>query len=179
MHFLPAGVEGAFIVEPRRFEDARGFFARTWCGREFEARGLSAKLVQASVAFNHKAGTLRGMHYQQPPNAEVKLVRCTAGAIYDVIIDLRPQSSTYLRHIGVELSGANHLMLYIPEGFAHGYLTLSDNAEVAYQMSEYYEPGAGRGVRWNDPVFGIRWPAAVTTIIERDNTYPDYVPSRP
>ncbi len=177
MTFTPTIFADAWLLDPHRFEDERGFFARTWCRRDFEQRGLEAAVAQCSIAFNHRRGTLRGMHFQAPPHEEVKLVRCTMGAIYDVILDLRPDSPTYLKHQGFELSAENRRQLYIPRGFAHGYLTLSDRAEVAYQMSQFYHPDAGRGVRWNDPAFAIHWPAPVNVINQRDADYPDYKPS--
>jgi dTDP-4-dehydrorhamnose 3,5-epimerase len=176
MRFLETHLAGAYIVEQERIADARGFFARTWCQREFAANGLDSRLAQCSISFNHKKGTLRGMHYQAPPYAEVKLVRCTAGAIYDVIVDLRPGSATYTQHLAVELSAANRRMLYIPDGFAHGFQTMADDSEVFYQMSEFYSPEHARGVRWDDPAFGIAWPDDQPTIIERDRQYPDFYP---
>ena len=159
-------------VEP--VADERGLFARSWCVREFEAQGLNARLVQCSVSLNRLKGTLRGMHYQIAPHQEVKLVRCTRGALYDVIVDLRPGSPTYLLSFGAELTADNYRALYIPEGFAHGYLTLADESEVFYQMSEFYAPSAARGVRWNDPALGIEWPGAVVVISERDRSFPDF-----
>ncbi len=167
-------MKGAFVVEPERHSDQRGFFARTWCRREFEERGLDPRLVQCNISFNHLRGTLRGMHYQASPFGEAKLVRCTMGAIYDAIIDLRPGSETYLRHFGEVLTAEDRKMLYIPEGFAHGFLTLQDRTEVHYQMSEFYSPDHARGVRWDDPAFGIRWPAEVAVISDRDRGYPDF-----
>jgi dTDP-4-dehydrorhamnose 3,5-epimerase len=172
--FTETKLQGAFVIEAERFEDERGFFARTWCQREFEAHGLNPRLVQCSISFNKKKGTLRGMHYQVAPFEEVKLVRCTKGAIYDVIIDLRPESSTFKRYIAIVLSADNRKMLYIPERFAHGFQTLEDNTEVFYQMSEFYAPEGTQGVRWNDPAFAIEWPHAVRIIIERDRNYPDF-----
>ncbi len=174
MIFSDTALAGAYIIEPERRADARGFFARTWCRNEFEAHGLDARLVQCSISFNSKKGTLRGMHYQTAPHEEAKLVRCTMGAIYDVIIDLRPGSPTFKRHIGVELSAENRTMLYVPAGFAHGFQTLVDNTEVFYQMSEFYAPEHSAGVRWNDPAFGIVWPPDERTIVERDQNYPDF-----
>lgn len=176
MIFTATTLAGTYVVEPERLEDARGFFARTWCQREFEEHGLNPRLVQCSMSFNAKKGTLRGMHYQAAPYAEAKLVRCTMGAIYDIVIDLRAHSPTYTEHLGVVLSAENRKMLYVPEGFAHGFQTLEENTEVSYQMSEFYAPGYGRGVRWNDPAFGIAWPADERTIIDRDQSYPDFVP---
>ena len=162
------------MVELQRLEDERGFFARAWCQQEFEAHGLNPRLVQCNISFNHKKGTLRGMHYQTAPFEEAKLVRCTNGTLYDVIIDLRPESPTYRQHFGVILTSEARNMLYIPEGFAHGFLTLADNTEIFYQMSEFYAPDYARGVRWNDPAFGINWPAPVTVISKRDASYPDF-----
>ena len=178
MIFSPTPLPGAWLVDVERHEDARGFFARTWCRREFEAHGLNARLVQCSMSRNRRRGTLRGMHWQAAPHAEVKLVRCSRGAIFDVIIDLRPGSPTRARHYAAELTAENGRALYIPEGFAHGFVTLVDDSDVVYQMSEYYEPSAGRGVRWNDPAFGIAWPIADPILHERDAHYPDYVPGR-
>ncbi|MEW6585079.1 MAG: dTDP-4-dehydrorhamnose 3,5-epimerase [Nitrospirota bacterium] len=174
MRFTGTGLKGVCVVEPEKLEDERGFFARTWCLREFKERGLNFQLVQCSVSFNTKKGTLRGMHYQTAPHEEAKLVRCTMGSVYDVIIDLRKDSETYKRWLAVELTAENHRMLYIPEGFAHGFLTLADDTEVFYQMSEFYHPDCARGVRWNDPAFSIRWPTNVTVISDRDRTYQDF-----
>jgi dTDP-4-dehydrorhamnose 3,5-epimerase len=162
------------VIEPEMHEDDRGFFARTFCRREFEARGLNPQVVQCNVSFNKRKGSLRGMHYQVSPYSEAKLVRCTAGSIYDVIIDLRASSSAFRKHFGVELSAQNRKMLYIPEEFAHGFQTLEDNTEVFYQMSQYYSPEHSRGVRWDDPAFDISWPPGERVIIERDRTYPDF-----
>jgi dTDP-4-dehydrorhamnose 3,5-epimerase len=174
--FRETGLEGAFVVEPELMEDERGFFARTWCQREFEAHGLRVGWVQGNISGNHRAGTLRGMHYQVAPHGEIKLVRCTSGSLYDVIVDLRPQSPTYMKHVGVELSSHNRKMLYIPEGVAHGFQTLEDSTEVFYLMSALYAPEYACGVRWNDPVFGIQWPPAARIISARDQNYPDYRP---
>jgi len=173
--FHPTALSGAFVVEQERREDSRGYFARTWCRREVEAAGLDSRLVQCSISHNLRRGILRGMHWQAEPHAEVKLVRCTRGAIWDVIIDLRPGSPTYTRHLGVELTGDSGRALYIPEGFAHGFVTLSDDTDVFYQMSDYYQAEAARGVRWNDPAFGIVWPVAEPVLHPRDATYPDFV----
>ena len=177
MKFLPTGFDGLFLVDIEPRCDMRGFFARTWCQRELEAQQLETRLVQCSISYNVHRGTLRGMHYQVAPFAETKLVRCTAGAIYDVVIDLRETSPTFLRHFGVELSAASRRALYIPPGFAHGFQTLVPESEVFYQMSEFFAPEAARGIRWNDPRFGIDWPIADPVIIDRDNEYPDYVPA--
>ena len=174
MFFSETALKGAFVIEPERHEDFRGFFARTFCRREFAEHGLEPDVEQSSISFNPRIGTLRGMHYQAAPCEEVKLVRCTMGRIYDVIIDLRPDSSTHRKHFAVELSAENRKMLYIPRGFAHGFQTLEDNAEVLYQMSDTYSPEHARGVRWNDPAFGIAWPAAERIIHERDQSYPDF-----
>lgn len=174
MIFIETKLKDAFIIDPERMEDDRGFFARTWCRQEFLTHGLNPDLVQCNMSFNRKKGTLRGMHFQEAPHEEAKVVRCTMGAVYDVIIDLRPDSGTFTLWVGVELTAENRKMLFIPEGFAHGFLTLEDNTEVFYQMSEYYAPGAGRGVRWNDPVFDIAWPGEVSIISGRDATYPDF-----
>jgi dTDP-4-dehydrorhamnose 3,5-epimerase len=173
MIFKETGLSGAFALEPERIADERGFFARTFCAREFAERGLAARFVQASISFNARAGTLRGLHFQVPPHREVKLVRCTAGAVWDVIVDLRVGSPTRLSWFGAELSADNRTALYIPEGFAHGFITLADDSEVFYEMSEFYAPAAGRGLRWNDPALGIRWPAQPAVIAPRDATYPD------
>ncbi len=178
MRFLETALQGAFIIELDKQEDERGFFARTWCQRAFIAHGLNPRLVQCNVSFNRRRGTLRGMHYQVAPYAEAKLVRCTRGAIYDVIIDLRPDSPTFTQWIAVELTADNHRMLYIPEQFAHGFQTLEDNTEVFYQMSEFYAPECARGVRWNDPAFAIAWPPAERIISERDRHYPDFLGKR-
>lgn len=165
------------MIEPERLEDERGFFARSFCADQFLRHRLNPELNQCSISFNHKAGTLRGMHYQAAPFAEAKLVRCTQGAIYDVALDLRRDSPTYKAWFAQELSADNRLMLYIGEGIAHGFQTLSDNAEVFYQISTHYHPEASRGVRWNDPAFAIRWPLTDTSSMsERDRQYPDYRP---
>jgi len=174
MIFEETILKGAFLIKPERLEDERGFFARVWCRKEFDAHGLGTTLVQCNVSFNASKGTLRGMHYQAPPHEEAKLVRCTMGAIYDVIVDLRKDSPTYRRHVGEVLSAENRNMFYIPEGFAHGFITLEDRTEVFYQMSAFYDAESARGVRWNDPAFGILWPAEVTVISERDRNYPDF-----
>lgn len=162
------------MIEVERLTDERGFFARAWCQREFAEHGLNPRLVQCNISYNPRRGTLRGMHYQAVPHSEAKLVRCTRGAIYDVIVDLRSDSPSYLRHFGVDLTAEGREMLYVPEGVAHGFLTLEDETEVFYQMSEFYAPEAARGVRWNDPAFGIRWPIEVAVISPRDAAYPDF-----
>jgi dTDP-4-dehydrorhamnose 3,5-epimerase len=174
--FRETALKGSFIIEPERNEDARGFFARTWCVDEFAAHGLNLSLVQCSISYNKKKGTLRGMHYQEAPHEEIKLVRCTMGAIFDAIIDLRRGSQTYGKYASVTLTALNRTMLYIPEGFAHGFQTLEDETEISYQMSRRYVPESARGVRWNDPLFGVSWPLDNRIISERDQQYPDFVP---
>jgi dTDP-4-dehydrorhamnose 3,5-epimerase len=179
MIFLETLVEGAWVVRPELHEDERGFFARTWDAREFADRGLDTGVVQRSISYNRRRGTLRGMHYQVAPHEEAKLVRCTTGAIFDVVVDLRPASPTFCAWAGHELSAANREALYIPAGCAHGYLTLRDDSEVAYDITEVYVPEAARGVRWDDPAFGISWPDEVLVINERDSSYPSFdVPAR-
>jgi dTDP-4-dehydrorhamnose 3,5-epimerase len=174
MTFRETNVAGAFEIRIEPLADERGFFARSWCQKEFEEHGLNPRLVQSSVSFNKRKGTLRGLHYQAAPHAEAKVIRCTAGALYDVVLDLRPQSRSFKKWFAAELSAENHHMLYIPEGCAHGFLTLEDNAEILYQMSEFYHPESARGVRWNDPAFQIDWPNTVEVISDRDRTYPDF-----
>jgi dTDP-4-dehydrorhamnose 3,5-epimerase len=179
MIFTETELRDAFLIDLEPRTDDRGFFARVWCRREFEEHGLSTKLVQCNVNYNAMAGTLRGMHFQRQPRAEAKLVRCTRGAIYDVIIDLRPESPTYMRWLGAELTEENRRMLYVPEGFAHGYQTLIAGTEAFYQVSEYYTPEAEGGVRWDDPAFGISWPDAEQRIISaKDQAWPNYQPAR-
>ena len=174
MIFQPTTIQGVFDIRLNPHHDDRGFFARTWCQKEFEAQGLDPRLVQCSISFNLRKGTLRGMHYQAEPHAEVKLVRCTRGAAYDVVLDLRPQSETYKQWAGFMLTSENCNMVYIPEGCAHGFLTLADETELLYQMSEFYSPESAGGVRWNDPTFQIVWPGRVEVISERDRSYPDF-----
>jgi len=159
-------------LEPKT--DERGFFARSWCQREFEEHGLNPRIVQCNVSFNEQRGTLRGVHYQADPHPEAKVVRCTRGAIYDVVVDLRPNSPTFKQWIGMVLSAANRFMLYVPEGCGHGLLTLEPETEVCYQMSEFYHPELARGVRWNDPAFQILWPEKVEVISDRDRAFPDF-----
>jgi dTDP-4-dehydrorhamnose 3,5-epimerase len=176
MIFRETRLKGAFIIEPERIEDRRGFFARTWSDAEFQEHGLNSRLVQCNTSFNKECGTLRGMHYQSAPRAEVKLVRCTMGAIYDVIVDLRADSATFKQWVAVELTAENRLMLYIPEGFAHGFQTLCAGSEVFYQISEYYAPEYAGGVRWDDPAFGIEWPHAAERVLsERDLSFADFI----
>jgi dTDP-4-dehydrorhamnose 3,5-epimerase len=173
--FHPASLPGAFVIEPERKEDIRGYFARTYCEKEFAARGLETRIAQCSISFNHRKGTLRGMHYQIEPFEEVRLVRCSRGAIYDVIIDLRRESPRFKKYFAVELNEQNCKMLYIPAGFAHGFQTLRDNTEVFYQISQVYSSEHARGLRWNDPAFEILWPEDERTILERDQNYPGFV----
>jgi dTDP-4-dehydrorhamnose 3,5-epimerase len=165
---------GAYLIEPEPMVDERGFFARTWCAEEFRLHGLNASLAQCSVSFNTRRGTLRGMHYQSEPHSEAKVVWCCAGAIYDVLLDLRPASPTFLRWHAGELSAANRRMFYIPEGFAHGFQTLVDNCEVFYQISRPYSPEHARGVRWNDPRFGIEWPDRNPILSPKDSAFADF-----
>lgn len=175
MIFRETKLEGAFIIEPERFDDERGFFARSWSAEEFAAHGLKAPIVECNFSFNKRKGTLRGMHYQAAPFGQVKMVRCTMGAIYDCAVDLRPDSPTFRQWVSVELTAENRLMFYIPKEFAHGFQTLEDDSEVFYQLSEVYAPGSARGVRWNDSAFRIEWPLAVEVINDRDNSYEDFV----
>jgi dTDP-4-dehydrorhamnose 3,5-epimerase len=173
--FEQTRLSGAFLVDLERREDSRGFFARTWCANEFADHGLTTEVVQANVSFNPRQGTLRGMHFQRAPHAETKLVRCTRGAIYDVVVDLRRDSDTYKEWVGVELSADNRRALFVPEGFAHGYQTLVPDAEVFYQVSEYHTPGAEGGVRWDDRAFGIEWPDPDNAFLsDKDRSWPDF-----
>jgi dTDP-4-dehydrorhamnose 3,5-epimerase len=171
--FTELSLRGVFLIELKPSTDERGFFARTFSVSEFAEHGLNPAIAQCSVSFNDRRGTLRGMHYQAEPYGEAKLVRCTQGAIYDVALDLRPDSETYRRWCAVELTAENRRMLYIPDGVAHGFQTLADRSEVLYQISRSYEPRAARGVRWDDPVLGINWPEAPQVISERDRSYPN------
>ncbi|MFZ3215831.1 MAG: dTDP-4-dehydrorhamnose 3,5-epimerase [Candidatus Acidiferrales bacterium] len=174
MTFNKAKIAGVFEIRIEPKSDERGFFARSWCRKEFEDRGLDPSLAQCNISFNTHKGTLRGMHYQTEPFAETKIIRCTQGAIYDVVLDLRPRSATFKDWIAVHLTAENRNMIYIPKGCAHGFLSLQDHTEVFYQMSDFYHPESARGVRWNDPAFGITWPAEVAVISDRDRTYPDF-----
>jgi dTDP-4-dehydrorhamnose 3,5-epimerase len=178
MIFHETQLQGAFEIELEAHGDERGFFARSYCAREFEAHGLNPCVVQCNLSFNNQRGTLRGMHYQEAPHAEVKLIRCARGALYDVIVDLRPGSPTFARWVAVELRarpGRPSRMLYVPAGFAHGFQTLEDETEIFYQMSNFFAPDAARGFRWNDPRFAIAWPEPVRVISDRDRTYPDFI----
>lgn len=174
MIFNETKLRGAYIIEPDRLDDERGFFARTFCQEEFKTHGLNPCVAQCNISFNKKIGTLRGMHYQAAPYQEAKLVRCTQGAIYDVIIDLRSDSPTFKQWAAKELTAENRKMLYIPEGFAHGFQTLEGNTEVFYQMSEFYHPEFARGVRWDDPAFGIEWPIDAVILSAKDRDYLDF-----
>jgi dTDP-4-dehydrorhamnose 3,5-epimerase len=174
MMFRETDVAGAFEISPELKPDERGFFARTWCRNEFEDRGLNPRLEQCSISFNTRKGTLRGLHWQTAPFREAKLVRCTQGEIYDVAVDLRKDSPTYRKWSAVILSASKRNMLYVPEGCGHGFLTLQDETEVLYQMSEFYSPESARGVRWDDPALCVVWPLPVEVISERDRTYPDF-----
>jgi dTDP-4-dehydrorhamnose 3,5-epimerase len=174
MKFTPTKIPGAYLIEIEPITDERGFFARSFCADEFQRRGLDTNFVQCNVSFTAQRGTIRGMHYQVAPDTETKLVRCTKGSIYDVILDLRPESPAFRQWVAAELTANNHQMFYIPPGCAHGFQTLVDDTEVFYQMAGIYIPDAARGVRWNDPVFGIEMPLAMSVIKERDLIYPDF-----
>ena len=174
MRLIETKLAGAFVIEPQLFEDERGFFTRTFSSREFLEHGCNPAVLESNVSFNRLAGTLRGMHFQVTPHAQSKLVRCTAGGIWDAIVDLRPGSRTLRQWFGMELTAANRRALYIPEGFAHGFQTLTDNSEVFYQVSAVYAPESAGGVRWNDPAFGIAWPASPRVISPRDSGYSDF-----
>ncbi len=174
MQFEPLGVAGAALVRIEPLPDPRGFFARTFCAREFAAAGLATAVAQSSVSYNERAGTVRGMHFQWPPSQEAKLVRCLRGRLHDVLLDLRPQSPSYLRHVAVSLDEDNRDAVFIPPGIAHGFQTLSDRTEVLYQMSDYFVPDISTGFRWNDPAFGIAWPMPVSAMSERDANCDDF-----
>ena len=176
MIFTETELKGAFLIEIEPRHDSRGFFSRTFCMKEFEAHGLKPIVAQCNLSFNYRKGTVRGMHYQIPPVSESKLVRCTQGAIYDVIVDLRPDSPTYRAHIGVELTAQNRCALYVPEMFAHGFQTLADETEVSYQMGEFYAPGYDRGFRYDDSAFKIVMPLPVSQISEKDQSWPRFEP---
>lgn len=176
MRFIETGLCGAYLVEAERLADERGFFALTWARNEFVARNLNPDLAQCNLSYNHRTGTVRGMHWQAAPHAETKLVRCTRGSIYDVIVDVRADSPTYLQWVGAELTAENRRALYIPEGCAHGFQTLEDDSEVLYMITEYYTPAAARGMRWDDPAIGLTWPHPVSVISARDAAYPDFRP---
>jgi dTDP-4-dehydrorhamnose 3,5-epimerase len=175
MKFTETGLDGAFVIEIEPRLDERGFFARGWCRREFEAAGIRINFVQANIAFSKNKGTLRGMHFQKAPHAEAKFLRCVRGAVFDVMIDLRPDSPTFKKWFGIELTADNHKMVFIPEGFAHGYLATVDDTEVFYLVSAFYSPDTEGGVRWDDPAFGVKWPMTGNLIIsEKDKNLPDF-----
>ncbi len=174
MIFNETKLKGAFIIDLERHQDERGFFARTFCRKELEANGLIADVAQANMSLSKTRGTLRGMHYQKSPFEETKLVRCTKGAIYDAIIDLRPDSPSYKEWMGVELTADNYRMLFVPKNFAHGFISLTEDAEVTYMVSQFYSPGSELGIRWNDPLIGIQWPIDVQVISEKDASWPDF-----
>ena len=177
MRFLPLRIDGAFVVEVEPHIDERGLFARTWCRDEFAEHGLASELAQCSISRNPLAGTLRGLHFQTPPHEEAKLVRCTRGRVFDVVVDLRPASPTHRSWLGIELDAASASAVYVPEGCAHGFQTLLPDSELLYSMSHRYVPEASSGVRWDDPAFAIEWPeAGVRTISERDRSWPGYQP---
>lgn len=178
MLFTETNIKGAYLVEIKKLQDERGFFARSFCQHEFSEVGLDPCVAQCNVSFNRMCGTLRGMHYQLPPKAEAKLVRCTRGAIYDVVLDLRCDSPTFLNWTAETLTSDNYKMLYVPKGVAHGFITLEENTEIFYQMSEFYAPGLSDGVRWNDSLFKIEWPIEVQAISQKDQEYPDAVPEQ-
>ena len=174
MKFTETKLKGAYIIDLNKLEDDRGFFARAWCQKEFEEHGLNGRLSQANMSYNKRKGTLRGLHYQIAPYQEAKMVRCVRGALYDVIVDLRKDSPTYKQWIGVELTQDNHRMLYVPEDFGHAFITLVDDTVAFYQVSEFYTPGAERGLRWNDPALGIDWPMEPAVVSEKDANWPDF-----
>ena len=178
MLFHSTDLAGAWLIEPELVSDERGAFARTWCAKEFEEQGLNSRLVQCNLSINTRAGTVRGMHFQREPHSEAKLVRCTRGAIYDVIVDLRPDSPTYRRWQGFELTATNHRQLYIPEQFAHGFQTLTDDSEVCYQMSREYHAASATGVRWDDPTIAVEWPREITLTSQRDRTWPELISTK-
>jgi dTDP-4-dehydrorhamnose 3,5-epimerase len=172
MNFLETRLKGSYVIELERREDSRGFFARVFCQAEFADHGLKPIIAQANIASNRRKGTLRGMHFQHPPSAETKLVRCTRGAILDIIVDLRPESPTYLEHVAVELSADNHRALYVPERFAHGYQALADETDTSYQVGEFYTPGSEGGLRYDDPRLALTWPMPVTIMSDKDRAWP-------
>jgi len=172
MKFTPAPIQGAYIIDVNRFGDERGYFGRLWCQKEYEAHGLEAHICQSNIGVSKQAGTLRGLHYQKPPHQEVKIVRCSRGAIFDVIVDLRPESHTYKQWFGLELNEDNATMLYVPEGCATGYLTLVDNTEIYYHATEFYHPESATGVRYDDPAFGIQWPGEIKVLSDNDKKWP-------
>lgn len=177
MIFTETNLKGAFVVEIKQLSDDRGFFGRSWCKREMEEHGLKGNVVQANTSFSKKKGTIRGFHFQKHPHEETKLIRCTKGAIYDVIIDLREESPTYLQWIGVELTEDNYKMVYVPENFAHAFITLTDNCEVYYLVTNPYTPNAEGGIRFDDPLFNVQWPVPVEVVSDKDKSFPDFRPN--
>jgi dTDP-4-dehydrorhamnose 3,5-epimerase len=177
--FIETELPGSYVVELERRDDERGYFARSFCEREFAAHGLPSRFPQCNLSHNDKLGTLRGMHYEAPPSFECKLVRCVSGAIYDAIVDLRPGSASFLKWTAVELSAANGRALFVPAGFAHGFITLVDHSDVFYHMGDFFRAGSARGSRWDDPRFAIDWPMPPRVISERDASYPDFQPDVP
>ncbi len=175
MRFRETKIQGAFVIDIEEKRDERGFFARSWCQKEFEARGLNSRIVQCNIGFSSKRGTVRGIHFQQAPHADAKVVRCSRGAIYDVIVDVRPKSETYGEWSAVELTADNHTMIYIPEGVGHGYQTLCDDTEILYQTSEFYYLEVAAGIRYDDQAFNVNWPLDVSVISEADRTWPDFI----
>jgi len=176
MIFEETPLRGAYVIEPEKISDHRGFFARVWCKKELQRHGLNSELSQSNIGFSHVKGTLRGLHFQKPPHAESKIVRCTRGSIFDVIVDLRPESPTYKRWFGIELSDENRKMVYVAEGMAQGYMTLQDNTEINYHTTEFFTAEAASGVRFDDPVLGIRWPMRATAVSEQDRSWPFLIP---
>ena len=172
MRFVPTLLESVWLIEPERIEDDRGFFARAWCKKEMADHGVDVEMVQGNVGYSHALGTLRGMHWQEPPHAEVKLVRCIRGSVFDVVVDVRPESETFMAWYGAELTGENSKMMLVPEGFAHGYQTLDDRTEIFYLTSQFYESSSATGARYDDPGVGIEWPIDVTVISEQDRAWP-------
>ena len=174
MIFTETKLKGAWLIEIKKIEDDRGFFGRSWCREEFEAHGLNANICQMNTSLTLKKGTIRGMHYQVDPYQETKFIRCTRGSVYDVIVDLRPDSPTFLQWVGHELTADNYRMVYVPENFAHGLVSLEDNSEVYYPVTQFYTPGAERGMRWNDPAINIQWPVDIEIVSEKDGSHPDF-----
>jgi dTDP-4-dehydrorhamnose 3,5-epimerase len=179
MIFKELELKGAYLVEVKKIEDERGFFGRAWCENEFLDHHLNPNFVQLNTSFSKIKGTIRGLHYQVDPYQEVKFIRCTRGSIWDVIIDLRPTSPTFMKWIGNELSADNYKMVYVPENFAHGFISLENNTEVYYPVTQFYVPGAERGLRWNDPAFKIQWPIEVSMVSEKDSNHADFNPNNP
>jgi len=177
MIFTELELKGAYLVTVKKIEDERGFFGRAWCKNEFLDHHLNSNFVQLNTSFSKKKGTIRGLHYQVDPYQEVKFIRCTRGRIWDVIIDLRPASPTFMKWIGNELSADNYSMVYVPENFAHGFVSLEDNSEVYYPVTQFYTPGAERGLRWNDPAFNIQWPVEISIVSEKDGSHADFSPN--